>query len=860
MEEVRVPEPVYIEDEMRQSYLDYAMSVIVGRALPLVTDGLKPVQRRIIYAMLKEGLLPGKSFSKCAGVVGEVLKHFHPHGDIPVYEALVRLAQGWSLRYPLIDGQGNFGSIDGDPPAAYRYTECRMTRIAEKLLADIEKDTVDFVPNFDGSVQEPTVLPSVFPNLLVNGADGIAVGMATHIPPHNLTEVITGAIALIENPQITLEEMMAHIPGPDFPTGALICGRAPIRAAYATGRGVLQLRAKAEVETLKGRKKDIQAIVITEIPFQVNKARLVEKIAELVNDKKIEGIGDIRDESDRHGMRVVIELRRDAITDIVMNQLYKLTPMQTSFGIINLAIVDGRPVVCSLIELLQHFINHRRDVVVRRSRFELRKAEERMHILEGFRIALLNLDEVIKLIRGSDTPKEAKDGLISRFELSAIQAQAILDLRLQKLTGMERLAVEKEHGELAKEIERLRAIIADSKKVDAIIVGELKEVREAFGDERRTQITDEDVQIDVEDLIPDQEMVVTISHKGYAKRTPVSSYRAQKRGGKGILGASAKDEDFTSHLFSASTLSWLLCFTSRGRLYWLKVYDLPETSRVARGRALVNLLKLREEEQVTAILPVREFSASRSVIFATKQGVVKRVSLEDFSRPRPGGIIAASLDEGDNLIGVGLTEGSDEIILCTRGGMSIRFSEGDVRVMGRSARGVRGITLDQDDYVVSMTVVTQTMSASKEKTGTLLTVCQNGYGKRTEIEEYRAQSRGGKGVIDIQTSARNGPVIGACAVTDDHDAMLITSSGKIIRINVKNVSVIGRNTQGVRLIDLDQGETALAVTRLAESVNGDNGGDESEDPSEDVAIAETNSAEVIELTEIDAEPGDEEQN
>lgn len=843
MEEVRAPEQIYIEDEMRQSYLDYAMSVIVGRALPDVRDGLKPVQRRIIYAMLKEGLLPNKSFSKCAGVVGEVLKHFHPHGDIPVYEALVRLAQPWSLRYPLIDGQGNFGSIDGDPPAAYRYTESRMTHIAEKLLADIDKDTVDFVPNFDGSVQEPLVLPSVFPNLLVNGADGIAVGMATHIPPHNLTEVISGAIAMIENPQITVDQLMEIIPGPDFPTGALICGRAPIRSAYTTGRGVLQLRAKAEIEALKGKKKEVEAIVITEIPFQVNKARLVEKIADLVNDKKIEGIGDIRDESDRHGMRIVIELRRDANSDIILNQLYKLTPMQTSFGIINLAIVDGRPQVCSLPELLQHFVNHRRDVIVRRSRFELRKAEERMHILEGFRIALLNLDEVIKLIRGSETPKEAKDGLMSRYKLSAIQAQAILDLRLQKLTGMERLAVEQEHEELAKEIARLLAIIADSKKVDAIIVNDLKEVKETFGDARRTVITDEGVELNVEDLIPDEEMVVTISHKGYIKRVPTSNYRAQKRGGKGVTGASTKDEDFTEHLFIASTLSWLLCFTSKGRLYWLKVYDLPETNRVARGRALVNLLKLQPEEQITAILPVRDFNASRSVFMATKLGVVKRVSLEDFSRPRVGGIIAASLDDGDGLIGVGVTEGKDEIILCTHEGMAIRFSEEDARIMGRSARGVRGITLEEKDYVVSMTVVTAAMSASADKGGTLLTACQNGYGKRTEVEEYRQQSRGGKGIIAIQTSERNGPVVAACAVTNESDVMIITSSGKVIRIEAQNVSVIGRNTQGVRLIDLDEGETVLAAAPIAETVGNGNGNGNGNSGSEEAAV--------IELTEVE---------
>jgi DNA gyrase subunit A len=805
--------PIKIEDEMRQSYMDYAMSVIVGRALPDVRDGLKPVQRRVIYAMWSEGLTSDKKYSKCAGVVGEVLKRLHPHGDSSVYEALVRLAQGWVMRYPLVDGQGNFGSVDGDPAAAYRYTECRMTALAESLLADIEKRTVDFLPNFDGSSEEPEVLPALIPNLLINGADGIAVGMATHIPPHNLTEVISGAIALIENPDLTIEELMGYIPGPDFPTAGIIHGRSAIISAYRTGRGVLQIRAKSEIETFKGKSREGQAIVITEIPFQVNKARLIEKIAELVNDKKIEGIARLRDESDRVGMRIVIELKRDAVADVILNQLYKLTPLQTSFGIINLAIVDGRPVICSLSDLLKHFISHRRDVVYRRTCFELEKAKERMHLLEGFRIALLSLDKIIALIRGADTPAEAKAGLISNFSLSEIQAQAILDLRLQKLTGMERLAVEQEHAELAKEIDRLASILGDAKKVDAIIVSELNEMKQRFGNKRRTLIVDAEVEIELEDMIADEEMVVTISHTGYAKRTSVSSYRSQKRGGKGVSGAASKDDDFVEHLYVASTLSYLLCFTTRGRLYWLKVYQIPEAGRTARGRALVNLLELKPDESITAILSVRNFADSHSVFMASKQGVVKRVSLTDLSNPRRGGIIASNLDDGDSLIGVGLTSGKDDIILATKDGMAIRFSEEDARVMGRVARGVRGIELEGSDEVVGMTVV----HAGESDGNTLLTVCKNGHGKRSLIADYRQQNRGGKGLIDIKTDERNGPVVGVTAVKDDSGVMLITSAGKVIRINAKDVSVIGRNTKGVRLINLDPSENVSAIAHIVES-------------------------------------------
>ena len=832
---------VHIEEEMRQSYLDYAMSVIIGRALPDVRDGLKPVQRRVLYAMFSEGLASDKKHSKCAGVVGEVLKRFHPHGDMPVYEALVRLAQPWTLRYPLVDGQGNFGSIDGDPPAAYRYTESRMTALTEELLKDIEKDTVDFIPNFDGSTDEPVVLPSVVPNLLVNGSDGIAVGMATHIPPHNLREVVSAAIALIENPQITLNELMQFVPGPDFPTGGIIYGRDGIRSAYATGKGVVQVRGKTHVETLKGRSREVEAIIITEIPFQLNKTRLLERTAELVNDRAIEGISDIRDESDRSGMRIVLELKRDATAEVVLNQLFKLTPLQGSFGIINLAIVDGKPVTCTLAELLSHFVDHRREVVTRRTQFELRKAQERMHLLEGFKIALLNLDEVIQLIKSSPTPAEARAGLVAKYQLSEIQAQAILDLRLQKLTGMERLAIEREHDELALEIKRLLGILADSKEVDRIIVAELVDVRERFGDDRRTEITGESVEFSAEDLIEDEEMVVTVSHQGYVKRTPASQYRAQRRGGKGVTGAAQKDEDFIEHLFVASALADVMVFTNKGRMYWLKVYEIPEAGRAARGRALVNLLNMKDgEEGITAILPVRKLDENKFVVMATKLGVIKKVELQDFTKSRRNGIIACTLKDDDSLIGVGISNGSDDVLLGTKEGMSIRFTEEDVRAMGRGAAGVRGIRLEGADEVIGMTIVPQSERAAgvtqegsiavdsvavDSGTGgvsgrTLLTVCVNGYGKRTAIADYRLQGRGGKGIIDIQTDERNGAVVTVCGVTDASELMLITSSGKIIRFKAKDLSVIGRNTKGVRLIDLEGDEKVVAVAHLAESEEG----------------------------------------
>ncbi len=817
---------ITIENEMQQSYMDYAMSVIVGRALPDARDGLKPVQRRILYAMLGEGLLSNRKHSKCAGVVGEVLKKFHPHGDSSVYDALVRLAQSWSLRYPLVDGQGNFGSIDGDPPAAYRYTESRMSAISSRLLDDIDKDTVDFGPNFDDTTEEPLVLPSGFPNLLVNGADGIAVGMATHIPPHNLTEVINGALALLQNPELGVLELMEFISGPDFPTGGTILGRSPIIAAYTKGRGIIRVRGEAEVETLTRGGKEVQAIIITEIPFQVNKSSLVEKIGGLINDRLIEGISKLRDESDRKGMRIVMELKRDATPDIILNQLYKLTPLQTSFGIINLAIVEGRPVVCSLKQLLQCFLDHRRDVVTRRAVFELRKAEDRMHILEGYRIALLNLDRVIALIRGAESPAVARRQLCEEFELSTVQAQAILELRLQKLTGMERLAVEQEHAELAAEIERLRALLASPAEIDRVIGEELASIRDEFGDERRTRIVEQEGEIEIEDLIEDEKMVVSVTHQGYIKRTPADQYKAQKRGGKGVTAASNKDEDFVEHLFVASTLAYLFFFTTHGRCFIKKVYMLPQGGRTARGRALVNLLDLRADEKISAIRAVTEFAEDRYVVMATRQGYIKKTDLMSFERAnRKSGLTACTLADGDQLIGARITHGGDDIVLASRTGMAIRFSEEDVRPMGRTARGVRGINLDAGDEVVGMVVVAGSADAEgiegadsrPDENAFLLTACENGYGKRTRIQDYRRQNRGGKGLIDIQAGERNGPVIGVSAVLEQHEVMAIASTGKIVRMAVSDISCVGRNTKGVRLVNLEESEKLSAIAPIRDA-------------------------------------------
>jgi DNA gyrase subunit A len=797
---------VNIEDQMRESYMDYAMSVIIGRALPLAQDGLKPVHRRILYAMFREGLLHNRRYSKCAGVVGEVLKHYHPHGDSAVYDALVRMAQEWNMRYPLIDGQGNFGSVDGDPPAAYRYTECRLTELAEELLADIDRDTVDFVANFDDSTEEPFVLPSRVPNLLVNGSAGIAVGMATNIPPHNLREVCNGLIALIDNPGMTIDELMQHIPGPDFPTAGLICGEAPIRQAYHEGRGILTVRARTTVET--DEKTERSAIIVTEIPFQVNKARLVERIAELVNERKLDGIADVRDESDREGMRVVIELKRDAVPEVLLNQLYKHTPLQDSFGVNMLAIVDGRPRLLNLKEALQVFLQHRREVVTRRTAYELRKAEERLHLLAGLKIAIESLDRVIPLIRAAADPATAREQLMAGFGLSEVQAQAILDMRLQRLTNLERDKIVEEYAETEKAIERYKQILADEREILKIIAEELRAIRDKYGDDRRTQIVGAAAEISVEDLIVEEDMVVTISHEGYIKRNAVGLYRAQRRGGRGKIGATTRDEDFVEHLFVASTHSYLLFFTTKGKVYWLKVHEIPQAGRAARGRSISNILNLKPEEKLSAFLPVREFLEGKFAFFATRRGLVKKTDLMQYSNPRPSGIIAIALEEGDEVVGVRLTTGSSEVILSTKDGQAIRFREQDVRSMGRDTYGVVGMRLDEGDEVVALDLV--------EPEGTLLAVAQNGYGKRSAMDEYRLTRRGGKGIITMKTTDKTGRVVGVRMVTDDDQIMLVTSGGKVIRLRVAEIRVIGRNTQGVRLIDLSEGEQLVGVARLAE--------------------------------------------
>ncbi|MGI6679892.1 MAG: DNA gyrase subunit A [Bdellovibrionota bacterium] len=836
--------PVNIESEMKQSYMDYAMSVIVGRALPEARDGLKPVHRRVLYAMYKEGYFYNRKTVKCAGVVGEVLKTLHPHGDSSVYDALVRLAQSWSLRYPLIDGQGNFGSIDGDPAAAYRYTECRMMKIADYLLQDIDKNTVPLVPNFDGTSVEPLVLPTRIPNLLANGADGIAVGMATHIPPHNIGELVDGAIALIKKPNMKTLELMEYIKGPDFPTGGLIYGKKGIINVYKTGRGIIQMRAKIKTEIIKTKTREVTALVATEIPYQVNKARLVEKIAELISNKTIDGISKLRDESDRSGLRIVMELKKDATKEVVLSQLYKLTPLQSSYGVINLAIVSGRPKVCSLNKLLTSFIDHRRDVVTRRTEFELGKAKERMHILEGFKMALINLDDVIALIRKAETPSDAKKGLIEKYELSSVQAQAILDLRLQKLTSMERLAIEKEHDELKAEMERLLALLSDNAKIDALIITELEEVKEVFADPRRSILVDEVEDIDIEDLIEDENVVITVSQQGYVKRMSASLYKQQKRGGKGIIGASDKEDDVITTMFSASARQDLLVFTSLGRVYAMKAYEIPEASRTARGRALVNLLSLMENETVKAVLPVKEFREDRYLVMATKSGIVKKMDLMSLSKIRKSGIIACTLKDGDELIEVKVVHDNDDILLTTSKGMAIKFPESDLRSIGRTSMGVKGINLSKGDFVVGMVVISTDDSVLDDgddeevldrvsKDDTLLTVCENGYGKRTKFEEYRAQSRAGKGLIDIQTCERNGDVVGSMAVKEEHDFILITSSGKMIRSSVSDISIIGRNTKGVCLMNLEDGEKVLACTRLPEADDENNGENNGEDNYKD---------------------------
>jgi DNA gyrase subunit A len=799
--------PIYIEDEMRQSFMDYAMSVIISRALPDVRDGLKPVHRRVLYAMYEMSLTHDRRYRKSAGVVGEVLKNYHPHGDVPVYDTLVRLVQDFSMRYPLAEGQGNWGSIDPDPPAAMRYTEVRMTALAEEMLADIEKETVDFVPNYDDSLKEPVVLPTLIPNLLVNGTAGIAVGMATNIPPHNLGEVIDGLVAMVENPDITIRQLMNHIPGPDFPTGGFIHGKEPIFQAYTEGKGVIQMRGKASTETVKrtGREQ----IVINEIPFMVKKGEgIIKQIADLVNDKKIDGIADVRDESDREGMRIVVELKRDAVSEIVLNQLYKHTALQESFGINMLAIVEGKPKLLNLKDALKAFIDHRKEVVTRRTAYDLRKAEERLHVLEGYRIALDNLDTVITLIRNSSDPKVAKEGLVANFGLSEIQAQAILDLRLQRLTGLERDKIMEEHHETVELIAKLRAILADEKEIYKIIVDELKQIKEKYGDERRTQIVDRTDEISIEDTIVDEDMAVTISHEGYIKRNPVTLYRAQRRGGKGKIGATTKEEDFVEYLFIASMHSYILFFTTIGKVYWIKVHELPQASRAARGKPIVNLLNLEPGEKVSAFLPVREFQDGRYIVFATKNGLIKKTELMAYANPRSSGIRAIGLEERDEVIGVQLTDGQQEIILSTADGQSIRFKEEQVRSTGRGTFGVVGMKLDPGDKVVSMEILSPGAD--------VLTVSEGGYGKRTAMDEYRLQSRGGKGVITMKTTDKTGRVIGVQQVTEEDQLMLVTNGGKIIRLRIKDIRVIGRNTQGVRLIDVEEGERVVSLARLAE--------------------------------------------
>ena len=801
--------PVEIEKEMGQSYVDYAMSVIVGRALPDVRDGLKPVHRRVLYAMHDMGNTWNNAYRKSARVVGDVIGKYHPHGDAAAYDAIVRLAQDFSMRYCLVDGQGNFGSVDGDPPAAMRYTEIRMARIAQELLSDIEKETVDFLPNYDDSLEEPSVLPSRLPNLLINGASGIAVGMATNIPPHNLGEVIDGLVALVERPELTIDELMEYIPGPDFPTGGFIQGREGIIQGYKTGRGSVHIRARVSTETVKRTGKE--QIIVSEIPYMVNKTRLLEQIAQLVNDKKVEGIADLRDESDRDGMRIVVELKRDAIAEITVNALYKHTSLQESFGVNMLAIIEGRPKLLNLKEILQAFLGHRRETILRRTAYDLRKAEERLHILEGLKIALDNLDAVIALIRESRDPRSAREGLMGGFGLSEAQAQAILEMRLQRLTGLERDKIVEEHRATLATIAELRAILADAKKVDALVVEELREVKEAYGDERRTAILDKAEEISIEDLIVDEDMVVTVSHEGYIKRNPATLYRAQHRGGKGKVGTTTREEDFVEYVFVASTHSHILFFTTIGKVYRIKVHELPQASRSARGRPVVNLLQLQDNEKVSAFLPVREFQEGRYVVFATQNGLVKKTGLMAYANPRASGIRAIALEESDSLIGVRLTDGDQEILLSTVDGQAIRFKEEQVRATGRGTMGVMGIRLEQDDQVVSMEVLRPGAS--------LLTVADNGMGKRTDTGEYRLQGRGGRGIITMKTTERTGRVVGVQQVVDEDQLMLITDGGKIIRLRVADIRVIGRNTQGVRLIDLDNGERVVSLARLVEEDN-----------------------------------------
>jgi DNA gyrase subunit A len=806
MEIARENIPVNIEDEMKKSYMDYAMSVIIGRALPDVRDGLKPVHRRILYAMNELNNDWDKAYKKSARIVGDVIGKYHPHGDMAVYDSIVRMAQDFSLRYPLIDGQGNFGSIDGDPPAAMRYTEIRMSKLSSELLEDIDKETVDFVPNYDESLVEPSVLPSKFPNLIINGSSGIAVGMATNIPPHNLVETIDALFALIENPEASIGELMAHLPGPDFPTGGFIYGKEGIRQAYETGKGVIQLRARAIVE--RDRKGERENIVITELPYQTNKAKFVERVGELVQEKTIEGISNIRDESDREGMRVVIELRRNEVAEVILNQLYKHTQMQTSFGIILLAIHQNQPKLLSLKEMLQLFVQYRQEVVTRRSLFDLKKAEARAHILEGLKKAIDQIDAVIATIRASKTPKEAKERLVERFALSEEQAQAILEMRLQRLTNLEQLKIVEEYEETIKLINRLKALLASERLMLNLIKEELVSIRDAYGDERHTEIVDVAPEIQIEDLIAEEDMVVTITHTGYIKRNPISLYRSQHRGGKGKMGINVKEEDFVVDLFIASTHDYILFFTDAGKIHWMKVHELPQAGRLTRGKAIVNLLNLSSQEKVTTILSLKDFAPRKFITFMTKRGVIKKSALEAYSNPRVGGIIAINLDEGDELISTKLTNGEQHLFIGTKLGKAIHFPETQVREIGRTARGTRSIRLSKEDEVVGMEVVSPHTQ--------ILTVTANGYGKRSQASEYRIQNKGGSGIFTVKRTQKTGDVVSIKTVADEDELMLISDQGKIIRLRAVDIPIQGRTTQGVRLITLEEGERVVAVARLAE--------------------------------------------
>ena len=813
---------ISIEAELKKSYMDYAMSVIVGRALPDVRDGLKPVHRRALFAMRELNNYHNRPYLKSARIVGDVIGKYHPHGDTAAYDTIVRMAQDFSMRYLLVDGQGNFGSVDGDSPAAMRYTEARMTKLVQEIIADLDKETVEFTPTYDNSLMEPVVFPTKVPTLLINGSSGIAVGMATNIPPHNLTEVMDGLLALIDNPSISIHQLMDIITGPDFPTAAYICGRAGIREAYETGRGSILMRSKTEVE--KSKKANRESIIITEIPYQQNKASLIEKIAILIKDKKIDSISEVRDESDRRGMRIVLELKKDEIADVVLNQLYKMTPLQRSFGVILLSIVNGRPEILNLKQILQHFLLHRKTIVYRRTAFDLRKTEEKAHILEGLKIAISNLDEVVELIKASPGPKEARQGLMDRYELSGIQAQAILDMRLQRLTGLERDKIVEEYEELMHQIARFKEILADEKQVLKIIHDEFEEIKEKYGDERRTEITEAPDEILPEDMIAQEEMVVTVSHEGYIKRNLADLYRSQRRGGKGVRGMQTHEEDFVNSLYLANTHNTFLFLTNYGKVFHRRVFEIPQASRIARGKALVNLLDLTPGEKVAAIMPVKSFELQEGeecyVMMVTKNGIVKKTDLREYARSMRRGKIALKIREGDEIISAVMTRGNNDIMLFSSNGMSVRFNEQRVRPMGRTASGVKGMTLNPGDTVVGVVVV-------DDSTESILSVTENGFGKRTAVEDYPVRNRGGKGVFTIKTSERNGKAIGALQVVDDDEIMMITNGGKIIRTNMKNVRVIGRNTQGVNLFRLGAGQKVVGMDRMAEP-----SGDDDEESNE----------------------------